>query len=519
MAALKANTKLSPVQLVWFKRDLRLSDHQPLLAAVKTGLPVLLLYVVEPDYWAQSFASRRQWTFIHDCLQELRHESARCGQCLCVRIGKVMDAFSELANKYQIKAIHAHQETGNSWTYARDRAVAGWCQTRQIPLFEYPFNGVIRGLSNRDKWSGLRARRMTKSILAAPVCLQPVEGLDPGQVPAKSDPLFGAAFNGDVQLGGRQAAKNLLSSFLTIRARAYQRGMSAPQSASNVCSRLSPHLTYGTLSVREVEQAVTRRLVKLGPQDQMFRRSLSSFSSRLIWRCHFMQKLEDQPDLDRTCMHNSFEGLREAFHNPAFLQAWSEGKTGYPFVDACMRSLNQTGWLNFRMRAMLVSFAAYHLWLDWRQFGPHLARQFADYEPGIHYSQLQMQSGVTGINTVRIYNPVKQSYDQDPGGQFIRRWVPELENVSLQWLHEPWKMSSDLSHHEVDIVGRHYPFPLVDNETAMKRARARMSDVRKTVGFADVARQVYARLGSRNRPARRRAKPNDRQLSLFYETG
>ena len=507
--------KQSSVHLVWFKRDLRLSDHKPLLAAARTGLPVLPLFVVEPDYWAQPFASTRQWAFIQDCLHELRDQTGRCGQPLCIRSGSMTDVLSKLAERYEILAIHAHQETGNSWTYARDRQVADWCRSRHIPLCDYPFNGIVRGLSSRDKWSAVRARRMADDVLPPPTSLTPVEGLDPGQIPPKSDPLFGAALTGDVQLGGRQAAIDLLRSFLTSRARNYQHGMSAPQSASKVCSRLSPHISFGTLSVREVEKAVAERRAQLGPQDQMFKRSLSSFSSRLVWRCHFMQKLEDQPDLDRACMHRGFEGLREPFHNSEFLQAWCQGQTGYPFVDACMRSLNQTGWLNFRMRAMLVSFAAYHLWLDWRQFGPHLARQFTDYEPGIHYSQLQMQSGVTGINTIRIYNPVKQSYDQDPEGKFIRKWVPELADLSLQWLHEPWKMSSDLKHHLACPVGKHYPFPLVINETAMKQARARMTDARKVDGFEGIARQVYARLGSRNRPVRKHTKAQDRQLSLF----
>ena len=507
--------KQSSVHLVWFKRDLRLSDHTPLLAAARTGLPVLPLYVVEPDYWAQPFASRRQWAFIQDCLRELRDHTARCGQPLCIRTGSVTDVLSKLAERYEILAIHAHQETGNSWTYARDRQVADWCRSRHIPLCDYPFNGIVRGLSSRDKWSAVRARRMADNMLSSPTSLSPVQGLDPGQIPPKSDPLFGAALTGDVQPGGRQAATDLLRSFLTSRARTYQHGMSAPQSASKVCSRLSPHISFGTLSVREVEKAVAERRAQLGPQDQMFKRSLSSFSSRLVWRCHFMQKLEDQPDLDRVCMHHGFEGLREPFHNSEFLQAWCQGQTGYPFVDACMRSLNQTGWLNFRMRAMLVSFAAYHLWLDWRQFGPHLARQFTDYEPGIHYSQLQMQSGVTGINTLRIYNPVKQSYDQDPEGKFIRKWVPELADVNLQWLHEPWKMSSELNHHAANPLGKHYPFPLVINETAMNQARARMRDARNVDGFADIARQVYARLGSRNRPVRKHTKAQDRQLSLF----
>ena len=125
--------KQSSVHLVWFKRDLRLSDHKPLLAAARTGLPVLPLYVVEPDYWAQPFASRRQWAFIQDCLHELRDHTARCGQPLCVRTGSVTDVLSKLAERYEILAIHAHQETGNSWTYARDRQVADWCRSDISP--------------------------------------------------------------------------------------------------------------------------------------------------------------------------------------------------------------------------------------------------------------------------------------------------------------------------------------------------------------------------------------------------
>lgn len=519
-----ATTTKSPVHLVWFKRDLRVQDHAPLRAAAATGHAVLPLYIVEPDYWAQPFASRRQWAFIHDCLQGLRTETARLGQPLIVRTGTVTDVLSSLAAELGLAVIHTHQETGNSWTYSRDLAVADWCQAHGVGLVDYPFNGIVRGLGNRDKWSGLRARRMAGPALAPPLRLRAVDGLDPGPIPAKTDQLFSPHRPAEeqgrgVQPGGRQAGLALLDGFLAVRARTYQRGMSSPQTATQVCSRLSPHLSWGSLSVREVEQALSARRAELAGDKsasaKAFKRSLSSFSSRLVWRCHFMQKLEDQPDLDRFCMHQAFEGLREPYHNEAFLEAFCTGRTGYPFIDACMRSLVQTGWLNFRMRAMLVSFAAHHLWLDWRRFGTHLARQFTDYEPGIHYSQLQMQSGVTGINTLRIYNPVKQSYDQDPDGTFIRKWVPELAEVSRHWIHEPHKLPRDLLSQTGVQPGQDYPYPVVENEAAMKLARTRMTVARKADGFAAIARQVYTRLGSRNRPVSRRPRPADTQLSLF----
>jgi deoxyribodipyrimidine photo-lyase len=143
-----------------------------------------------------------------------------------------------------------------------------------------------------------------------------------------------------------------------------------------------------------------------------------------------------------------------------------------------MRFLRAEGWLNFRARAMLVSFASYHLWLDWRATSVALAPHFLDYEPGIHYSQFQMQSGTTGINTIRIYNPYKQGQDQDPDGAFIRRWVPELAAVPVDFLHAPQEMPPMIAAMAGVELGRDYPLPIVDHATAYNEAKQRMHAVR-----------------------------------------
>ena len=160
--------------------------------------------------------------------------------------------------------------------------------------------------------------------------------------------------------------------------------------------------------------------------------------------------------------------------------------------------LRATGWVNFRMRAMLVAFASYQLWLDWRHTAPVLAREFLDYEPGIHYPQFQMQSGVTGINTLRIYNPVKQAQDQDPEGVFIRHWIPELSKVPLEFLACPWELPDLLAQSVGFKPGLDYPLPVVNPHTAISDARAKISAFRKQEGFAEEAKKVYQKHGSRN---------------------
>src|SRR5690606_11915479 len=179
---------------------------------------------------------------------------------------------------------------------------------------------------------------------------------------------------------------------------------------------------------------------------------------------------------------------------------------GVPLVDACMAMLTQTGWLNFRMRAMLMSFAAYPLWLHWREPGLHLARLFTDYEPGIHWPQVQMQSGVTGINALRVYNPVKQARDHDPDGVFVRRWLPALRQVPDAWLFEPWKMPSNVQAACGVLIGRDYPTPLVEPDAGLRAARARIDGWRKRPGLKEETQRVFLQHGSRKKVTTRRRK-------------
>jgi deoxyribodipyrimidine photo-lyase len=311
------------------------------------------------------------------------------------------------------------------------------------------------------------------------------------------------------QRGGEPVAADVLDDFLSRRGRSYAGGISSPLSAATSCSRLSPYLAFGALSMRTVWQASeTRRrevasalATTTAPAERAtlraWQRSLRAMQSRLHWHCHFMQKLEDEPEIEFHNMVRAVDGLREQEISASLLAAWQTGHTGYPLVDACMRSLVATGWLTFRMRALLVSFASYSLWLHWRPTGIHLARQFLDFEPGIHWSQMQMQSGTTGINTLRIYNPTKQALEQDPHGVFIKRWVPELAGVPPVFIHMPWTMPAAVQEASGCRIDREYPAPLVDHALAIRVAKQRLAVVRADPRARAEARNVAQRHGSR----------------------
>lgn len=492
---------------MWFKRDLRTADHAPLAAAAACDA-ALGLYVVEPEWLAAPEFDPQHLAFARACVEPLKAELASWGLPLVVQAQPMLAALSELHQATGFTHLFSHEETGSGWTYERDKAVARWCRAHGVIWQQWPQNGVVRALKDRRGWAARWHQRMAQPLVPMP------SGFRATAVGAGSSSAFltddpwptGLAPARALPPAGEAAAQATLGSFLRERGSGYRKALSSPLSAEQGCSRLSAHLAFGTVSMRQVYQATEAQIDACAaqgtPEARRMAYDLRGFASRLRWHCHFMQKLESEPAIEWRHFSRAFDGLRDETDTPTGeaagrLTAWETGMTGFPMVDACMRSLNATGWLNFRMRAMLVSFAAYHLWLHWRAPGLHLARQFLDFEAGIHWSQMQMQSGTTGINTVRMYSPTKQALDHDPQGEFIARWCPELAGVPVPLRFTPWKLSDEQQRALGCVIGRDYPAPIVDEATAAKAAKERIFGARASKAAQAEADRVQSQHGSR----------------------
>lgn len=464
------------IALVWFRRDLRLHDHPPLVSALAAHARVVPVFVLDPAIVAGRFASGARTAFLLDCLRELDAALRERGSGLVVRHGRPERELPALARESGAAAVHWASDA-TPYALARDRRVRAALADAGVAAVPGPGNFVAdvgrpRTGAGRPftvftpfhrRWQELERR----AVHRAPAALQPLPpALSAGAIPAiealgLDDELAGAGRARAVAAGesaARAAAERWLDGHLAGYARDHDR-------LAGGASRLSPYLRFGCLSARELEERALRRGGEGG----------AAFVRQLAWRDFYAHVLLHHP---RNARDEHQERMRALVwdEDAALLAAWQEGRTGYPLVDAGMRQLRAGGWMHNRARLVVGSFLTKDLQLDWRTGEAWFMRWLLDGDPASNNGNWQWIASV-GVDPApayrRILNPVLQQQRHDPDGAYVRRWVPELSGVPDALLAEPWRMSAAEQAAAGCRIGRDYPAPVVDHARERRRALER----------------------------------------------
>jgi deoxyribodipyrimidine photo-lyase len=439
------------LNIVWFKRDLRLSDHSPLNEALKGDAKVLLLFVEEEILTSSVQYSERHWNFMKQSIIDMNADLNVLDTAIFSCRAESINLFKRLKEQYDILGVYSYVESDIPITYKRNNKISRFFKNNSITWYQFPRNGVISDGSVTEQWRKNWIKFMTSSIQSAQ--------LSPEKLLNKEDLLALYTFispldlnfisNAAFQKGGREQALDLLNGFLNEKV--------DDKSYSNQgYSRLSPYLSWGNLSLREVYKFVQK--FKFDKND-IFKRS--SFLERLYSQSEFIQNFEKEHSSEQSDLIWAKQKLKPGVSRK-YQDAWKTATTGIPIIDACMVCLEQTGYLSYNMRTLLVCFFTQDLLQPWQDAAAFLSSMFLDFHPGVHYPQLEALQGKITRDMSSDNHPVLFSRNFDSEGMFIKQWLPQLANLPVKYIHEPYLMSPLEQQIYNIILGKDYPKPVVD---------------------------------------------------------
>lgn len=449
------------VAVVLFTSDLRLHDHPPLRAALASSDEIVPLFVRDSGIEESGFAAPNRLAFLSDCLRDLDAGLRERGGRLVIRSGDVVGEVGRIVS--ETGATDVHLAAGVS-AYARRREErlreALESGGRRLHVHDGVVTAVAPGAvtpAGSDhfavftpyfrRWSAQRVR----DAFAAPRTVRVPDGPGSEEVPARS--AVSGVSEGLAE-GGERQARRQLTAWRRQGLAGYEEGHD--DLSGDATSRLSPHLHFGTLSPVEL----IHRARSAGGA------GADAFVRQLCWREFHHQVLAARPAASRQDYRTRHDHWRSGAEAGQDIEAWQQGRTGYPVVDAAMRQLRHEGWMHNRGRLLAAGFLTKTLYVDWRIGAQHFLDLLVDGDVANNQLNWQWMAGTgTDSRPNRVLNPVVQGKRYDPDGSYVRRWVPELAAVSGAAVHEPWKLRGP-AHDRPD-----YPQPVVELTDGLARFR------------------------------------------------
>jgi len=468
----------------WVRRDLRLTDNRPLAAALESAGQVIPVFILDRRLLASGFAGEKRLSFLSSGLRALDNDLRARGSRLILRSGDPVQVLAALSREVGAGAVFA-EEDFSPFAVGRDRAAGQVLPLVLLPgLTVHPPREVLK--ADRTPYTTFtpfnkawQARPWPGDPLPAPRHIPTPPALESEPVPSARDGPSSSFFP-----AGEAEARRRLEAFTTgPGAPVYAYADNRDRLDLPGTSQLSPYLRFGMLSSRQAFAAAIQAIDRAW--DHRSRRGAETWLNELVWREFFISVLYHFPEVRSRAFRPELDGVPWLDDAVGFA-AWSEGRTGYPAIDAAMRQLAQLGWVHNRARMIAASFLAKDLLIDWRQGERHFMQHLVDGDPAANNGGWQWVAG-TGADAApyfRIFNPVLQGKKSDPEGAYVRRFLPELERVPDAYVHEPWKMSAALQRETGCVIGVDYPTPLIDHALARQRALIRHRQVRSAKGQA-----------------------------------
>jgi len=471
------------MRILWFRRDLRLSDNEIVVSAAD-GAEVLPCFIIDPWFYQQAEVGKARVKFLFESLENLDSNLRARGSQLYLFEGNstnvIQELTSQLLQQGKYPKLFVNHDVQVQYGIERDRQIVNFYQQHNLDYHLGLNNFLQTDGERRDTWMEQYYTYLRQPLHPTPERINtPALKLDIPQLTFSQLKQKYSQFwetENTYFSGGETQANATLDSFLNSRFHGYHWKVSRPwHTQQGATSHLSPHLTFGTISVRQVYQRTKERAAELAnnPKAQF---SLKAFRDRTRWHDSFTQRLYNHPELVHTNRYREFDkyySLAELDEEKLELfTAWTEGQTGFPLVDASMRQLKTMGWMNFRMRAMCATFLCINCGISWHHGAEHYMKYLVDGDLAIDNWQWQMQAGVTNplSDTFRIYNPNKNLEEKDGDLKFIYHWVPELHGYSLAEILDGAYLNESP-----------YPAPILDWAKTRKVNGKIVSDLRKQV--------------------------------------